>query len=333
MRKRKGVGPIDMNQDEDTVGVVVPMYNAERTIASTLRSVSEQTHGNLDIVVVDDGSTDGSAAVVRKWQARDQRVRLVQQANAGVSMARNAGAAATSAQFLAFVDADDVWAPTKIEYQLRTLQTGGSAVGLVYCWYATIGTDDRIVTLGPQPLDEGWVLRQLCGHNVIGNGSTLLVRRSTFEAAGGYDPSLRARGVDGAEDFLICLRLAEQGEFRVVPRYLVGYRQMPGSMSTYSLRMFRASSLALQEYRTRFPEYTREIDAQLQDFRQWFAWGALRQREWRDAAILYGEGLAAHPVATPLRFANMLWATLKGRLFRKLGLHQPYHPLYTETIW
>ena len=309
-----------MIQDEDTVGVVVPMYNAERTIASTLRSVSEQTHRNLDIVV-------------RKWQARDQRVRLVQQANAGVSVARNAGAAATSAQFLAFVDADDLWAPTKIEYQLRTLQDGGSEVGLVYCWYATIGLDDRVVTLGPQPRDEGWVLGALCAHNVIGNGSTLLVRRSTFEAAGGYDPSLRARGVDGAEDFLICLRLAEHGEFRVVPRYLVGYRQLPGSMSPYSLRMFRASRLALMEYRARFPEYAREIDAQLQDFRHWFAWGALRRHQWREAAILYGEGLTIHPLSTPLRFAGMVWSTLKGRLLRKLGLQQPSHPLYTETIW
>lgn len=322
-----------MIQDEDTVGVVVPMYNAERTIGSTLQSVSDQTHRNLDIVVVDDGSTDGSAAVVRKFQARDQRVRLVQQANAGVSVARNTGAAATSAQYLAFVDADDLWAPTKIECQIEALLTGGAAVGLVYCWYAAIGLDDRVVTLGPQPMVEGWVLDQLCAHNVIGNGSTLLVRRSAFEAAGGYDPSLRARGVDGAEDFLFCLRLAEHGEFRVVPRYLVGYRQTPGSMSTYSLRMYRASSLALMEYRARFPEYAREIDAQLQDFRHWFGWGALRRCQWRDAAILFGEGMLAHPVRTPLRLAGQVWATLTGRLMRMMGLQQPYHPLYTETNW
>ena len=201
-------------------------------------------------------------------------------------------------------------------------------MGLVYCWYATIGLDDRVVTLGPQPTDEGRVLRQLCAYNMVGPGSTLLVRRSAFEAAGGYDPSLH-----GAEDFLICLRLAEHGEFRVVPRYLVGYRQMMDSLSTHSVRMFRSHSLVLLEYRARFPEYAQKIDAQLQDFRHWFAWGALRRRQWRDAATLFGEGVVTHPVATPLRFAKQVWMTLKSRLFRKLSLHRPYHPLYTETTW
>ncbi len=317
-----------MNQDEDTVGVVVPMYNAERTIGSTLQSISNQTHKNLDIIVVDDGSTDGSAAVVKKWQARDQRVRLLHQANCGVSIARNAGAAATAAQFLAFVDADDLWAPTKIECQMEALLRGGASVGAVYCWYATIGLDDRVMTLGPQPMNEGWMLGQLCAHNMIGPGSTLLVRRSTFEATGGYDANLH-----GGEDFLVCLRLAEHAEFRVVPRYLVGYRQMTDSLSTHSLRMFRSHCVVLLEYRARFPEYASEIDAQLRDFRHWFGWAALRRHKWRDAAILFGQGMMVHPRATLPRLAIQVWMTLKGRLLRKLGFHQPYHPPYTETNW
>src|SRR5207244_3813119 len=158
----------------------------------------------------------------------------------------------------------------------------------VYCWYASIGCDDRVVTFGPQPLDEGWVLQRLFAANLIGNGSTILVRRSAFEAVGGYDPSLRARGADAAEDFLICLRIAEKAEFPVVPRYLVGYRQVPGSMSSNSLRMFRATEIALLQYRVRFPEHAGEIDAHLQDFRYWFGWGALKRHQWGDAASLVG---------------------------------------------
>src|SRR5437868_1805768 len=107
-----------MSHDEDTVAVVVPMFNSERTIGATLQSICAQTHAKLDIVVVDDGSTDGSTAVVESWCGRDPRVRLVRQANAGVAAARNAGVAATSAPFLAFSDADDLWAPAKTEYQL-----------------------------------------------------------------------------------------------------------------------------------------------------------------------------------------------------------------------
>ena len=100
------------------VGVVVPMRNAERTIAATLDSISRQTHAKLDIVVVDDESTDGSVAIVAQKIRQDRRVRLVRQKNAGVAAARNTGAAATAASYLAFMDADDLWAPTKIEFQL-----------------------------------------------------------------------------------------------------------------------------------------------------------------------------------------------------------------------
>jgi len=184
------------------------MFNSERTIAATLQSICSQTHRPLDIVVVDDGSTDGSAAAVAALAARDPRVRLVRQANAGVAAARNIGVAASTAQVLAFVDADDLWAPTKIEYQLAALKDGGAAVGAAYCWFATIDETDRTVSFGPHPLAEGQILRELCAVNMIGNCSTLMARRSAFEKAGGYDSTLRARGAEGAEDFLICLRLA-----------------------------------------------------------------------------------------------------------------------------
>ena len=323
----------DSGTCQDTVGVIVPMFNARHTINATLRSVCEQTYRNLDIVVVDDGSMDDSPSIVAAWCERDRRIRLLRQPNAGVAMARNAGAAATTAQFLAFIDADDLWAPTKIEFQLGEMQTGGADVGLVYCWYASIGQDDRVITFGPQPLDEGFVLKRLCASNLIGNGSTLLLRRSVFEAVGGFDPGLRARGLDAAEDYQICLRIAERSEFRVVPRYLVGYRSVPGSMSSYSLRMFLATRMALMEYRDKYPDYAGVIDTQLQDFGHWFAWGAMRQGRWGDAARLVAVCVTARPVAAPLRFAFMAFMTLKSRLLRHLGVQQPFLPIYTNTVW
>jgi glycosyltransferase involved in cell wall biosynthesis len=322
-----------VQHDEDLVAVVVPMFNAERTIAATLKSICEQTHARLDIVVVDDGSTDGSAALVAACQARDPRVRLVRQANAGVAAARNKGAASSDALIVAFVDADDLWAPTKVEYQLAALNDGGEAVGAVYCWFATINEADRAVSFGPHPLAEGRILRELCAVNMIGNGSTLMARRTAFEKAGGYDVSLRSRGAEGAEDFLVCLRLAEHTEFAVVPRYLVGYRRTPGSMSTRYLRMFRSIEIVLDEYRARFPDYGPSIDVQLQNFRHWYAWGALRDRRMADARLLIGECLAARPVGASLRFLAMGLETVKGRLLRRIGVMQSPMPLYTGTIW
>src|SRR5262245_12926949 len=101
-----------MSRDRVPVGVIVPMYNAERTISATLKSVCRQTHLALDIVVVDDGSTDASAPIVAAHTRSDQRIRLLQQKNGGVAAARNRGVAATAADLLAFIDADDLWAPS-----------------------------------------------------------------------------------------------------------------------------------------------------------------------------------------------------------------------------
>lgn len=321
-----------MGSDEETVGVVVPMYNSERTIAATLASICAQTHGRLDIVVTDDGSTDGSAAIVEGWCRRDPRVRLVRQGNAGVAAARNAGAAATPAQFLAFVDADDIWAPTKIEYQLAALGEGGSSAGLAYCWFASIDRRDRVVSFGPQPLIEGEVVRDLCNANWIGNGSSLLLRREAFERVGGYEPSLRTRHAQGAEDLLMCLRVAEFAEFRVVPRYLVGYRMAPDSMSTDSLQMFRSTELVLREFLTKYPDYADEIDRHLHDSRTWFAYRAGRSGRVAAASLLLREAFAVHPVKTVRYLANTAVTIAAGRVRRKLGRKVVY-PLYTGVVW
>jgi len=321
-----------VKQDEDTVGVVVPMRNAEATIAATLDSIGRQTHANLDIVVVDDESTDGSVAIVDQRIRHDRRVRLIRQKNAGVAAARNTGAAATAASFLAFVDADDLWAPTKIELQLDALRQGSQPAGLAYCWFVSIDQHDRVTSFGPQPLVEGDAMRSLCTANWIGNGSSLLMRRSAFEKAGGYDPTLRARGAQGAEDLLMCFRMAEHAAFTVVPRYLVGYRATPGNMSNDSLQMFRSTELVLDEYRRKYPEYADEVGRHLQAARHWFAYRAAATRRRRDALVLMGDALRRHPFAATYHFSSLALGIARGRLQRRFGRTVPL-PLYTETIW
>jgi glycosyltransferase involved in cell wall biosynthesis len=321
-----------VKQDEDTVGVVVPMRNAERTIAATLDSIGRQSHANLDIVVVDDESTDGSVAIVDEKICQDRRIRLVRQKNAGVAAARNAGAAATAASFLAFVDADDLWAPTKIEFQLDALRRGGPTAGLAYCWFASIDQHDRVVSFGPQPLIEGDAMKSLCAANWIGNGSSLLMRRAAFEKAGGYDPTLRARGAQGAEDVLMCFRVAEHAGFAVVPRYLVGYRATPGNMSSDALQMFRSTELVLDEYRRKYPEHAADIARHLRASRHWFAYRAAASRRRHDARVLLTEALQHHPLASAWHFSGLALSIARGRLQRRFGRRDPF-PLYTEVAW
>ena len=115
------------------VSVLVPAYNAAKTIGETLASACSQTHARLEIIVVDDGSVDETARLVLQAASEDPRIRLVKQANAGVATARNTALAHATGEFVAPLDADDVWRPTKIERQLKRI-LGNSNVGMVYCW-------------------------------------------------------------------------------------------------------------------------------------------------------------------------------------------------------
>ena len=134
---------------EGGVSVIVPMYNAATTIERSLASVCEQTYKNLEIIVVDDGSRDASAEIVRKWEKADSRVRLYRQANAGVAAARNAGFAQSNKCLVAFIDADDLWAPDKVRAQVEVLREN-SGPALVYCWFVEINELDQVTSVKPE---------------------------------------------------------------------------------------------------------------------------------------------------------------------------------------
>src|SRR5258705_9340291 len=116
------------------VSVILPVRDGESFIGDTLESALGQTYRNLEVVVVDDGSRDRTRAVVEAWAERDSRVRIFVQANAGVAAARNKAIAAARGEFIAPLDADDLWDPTKIERQVQRMNGTGETTGFVYCW-------------------------------------------------------------------------------------------------------------------------------------------------------------------------------------------------------
>ncbi len=247
------------------VSVIVPAYNAAQFITHTLESVARQTYRNLEIIVVDDGSTDDTAAIVRSFAARDPRVLLIQQPNAGVAAARNAAIKAARGAFIAPVDADDLWKPEKIERQMRCL-LANDRLGLVYTWWEHVDEDGRVIPrtdyLGrakPLSAPRGMVLHDLIEKNVVGNASTPLMRKEYVLEAGGYDPGLHARNAQGCEDWKLYLALAERYEFDVVPDYLVGYRQAQGRMSKNHDAMQRSCELVLNDVRRRHPEIDESV--------------------------------------------------------------------------
>lgn len=301
-------------QGHPLVSVVVPLFNGAQTIERTLDSIVRQTWPNLEIVVVDDGSTDAGPECVLAFSQRCGRpLRLVRQSNAGVAAARNHGAAAAKGEHLAFVDADDLWSPEKLELQMARLAQLGPEVGLVYTWAALIDENDRVYSLEHRPAAEGDIFRDLCRSNVVGNGSSPLIRRAAFEAVGGYDSSLRARGAQGCEDLMIYLRIAERYQVGVVRRHLTGYRVTRDNMSSNALRMLQSCELTLETFAPRYPEYAAEFEAHRRDMVFWLLARAVTTGPLRNVAVLLATMRDDDAVALARRVPHLAWLTLRAR--------------------
>lgn len=235
------------------VSVVIPMFNAERTVERTLESVRQQTHGNLEVLVVDDGSTDGSARIVDAFCENDRRFRRLPKRNGGVASARNHGIYRAQADYIAVIDADDLWHPQFVEKTLDALVRGGEAFSFAYALNRRIDPDDRVIGSAPLYGCEGRVLCQHAYVNFVGNGSAVLMRKKCVLDCGGFDETLHARGGQGCEDWLMQMRLAEKHLVAQVPEYLVGYRQIPGQMSENCDAMSLSLDFALQVMKQRCP--------------------------------------------------------------------------------
>jgi glycosyltransferase involved in cell wall biosynthesis len=246
--------PARAHCEQRLVTVAIPAFNAASTIGATLDSVLSQTHRALDVIVVDDGSTDGTAQIVESFAERDNRVRLIRTRNGGVARARNVAADAALGAFIAPVDADDLWHPVKIEKQLAALDRAGPRAGFAYTFYRRIDSDDRVRHDGSPVVCEGSVFVRLIMNNFVGNGSALLIRREAYADVGGYDPRLQARGAHGCEDYLIQTMIARRWTVALVPEFLVGYRETPGAMSENWERMFRSNLEMLNIIRDEAPD-------------------------------------------------------------------------------
>ncbi|MEB3295332.1 MAG: glycosyltransferase family A protein [Synechococcales bacterium] len=251
------------------VSVVIPAYNAEAYLAKTIASVLQQTYTKLEILVVDDGSRDQTAAIVEQMAQQHypqtvpaepgnspnpaRPITLLQQSNAGVAKARNLGLEAAQGEWIAPLDADDLWTPDYLEKLVHCSLASPAEVGVVYTWSVDIDEDDRLVGGFHAARVMGRVNRTLLCHNFLGNASCTLIRRDCLRQIGGYDPELRSQQAQGCEDWDLYLRLAEVCEYRVVPEFLVGYRKLQRSMSGDGRQMARSQSLILAKLRQRQP--------------------------------------------------------------------------------
>jgi GT2 family glycosyltransferase len=296
------------------VSVVIAAYNAAPTIESTCLSVLGQTYRSLEVIVVDDGSTDDTSKLVETLAVSDPRLRLIRQENLGVAAARNRAIVAASGEFVAPLDADDVWDSTKIARQVQRLQEAGPDAGMTYCWWAWIDVNGNMLDRSPLWQIEGHVLECLVEVNFTGCASVPMYRRSCLEKVGGYDVGLRDKGCQGCEDWDLALRVAEGYRVVAVPALLVGYRRRTGSMSAECDTMWRSQRVITAALAARNPEMSREV---LQRSDGQFALHLAGVSFWcRDYLGACRWALRARPLTLVLTIVPHVAWMLARRLFR-----------------
>ncbi|MBI4945010.1 MAG: glycosyltransferase [Bacteroidetes bacterium] len=213
-------------RDGFLISVIIPAYNAGKYIEETIRSVLKQTHSDLELIVVNDGSTDTTSKLVEAICKNDPRIKLINQNNAGVSVARNTGFAVSKGSYIAYLDSDDIWLPNFLELMLLKFSFD-DALGLVHCDNQIIDGDSqkkKEVNRG----EEGYILEHLLlggEGKYIFSISGVLIKREVIESVGGFDPEL-SNGADHEFYF----RIANRYRIGRVPTVALYYRIHSGNM-------------------------------------------------------------------------------------------------------
>lgn len=274
------------------VSVLVPAYNAMEYLPETISSVLSQTYQNFEIIIVNDGSSDH----IENWfeQLLDQRIRLVSQSNQGLASARNTGLAEARGEYIAFIDADDLWLPTKLERQVSVLDSSPD-IGLVYTWIDLIDEDGKPLGKVRKNRARGNVWLDLTVHNIVECGSVALVRRICFEKVGNFDSTLP---FSCSEDWDMWLRIAAHYSFEVVQEPLVRYRYHSTNLSSRWQAMDESFQIVLGKAFKDAPKVLQAYEARSYGFAKLrAAWKALQNSEdsCQSAIFLLQEAINYYP--------------------------------------
>jgi glycosyltransferase involved in cell wall biosynthesis len=232
-----------------TISIIIPAYNAERTILKTIKSVQQQTFQDFELIVINDDSKDQTLELLQT--VKDERLKIFSYENGGLPVARNRGIDLATGEFISFIDADDLWTVDKLELQLAALRQNPKA-GVAYSWTACFidGREESIFPYKPV-FFEGNVYEKLLVNNIVSNGSNILVRKQVIESVGKFEPTLKS-----CEDWDFYIRLAAKWHFVVVPKHQILYRQSSNAM-TSKVEIMEQEALRVIEraYQSAPPKY------------------------------------------------------------------------------
>lgn len=296
------------DQSPPLVSVVIPTYNHARFLGEAIESAQAQADISTEIIVVDDGSKDDPAAVVRRYPG----VRLIQQENAGLAAARNTGWRNAFGRYVVFLDADDRLVPNALSSNLRGFEESPRC-GFVYGRYRFIDADGganrlaSLVEIGPDPFAS--FLRG----NAIGMHATVLYRREILEETGGFDPRLRA-----CEDYDLYLRISRLHPVAFTRDCIAEYRIHAGNMSRDLPFMLDWALAVLDKQRPAIVGQPNYLAAYRDGVRTWRRFYARQQlhRSWRETRPAAIRDLARMTWRTPTTMLGLA-AGAAVRLLRR----------------
>ncbi len=299
--------PFPISLPNPAVSVVIPVYNGAHLISASLESVFNQTFQDFEVLVVDDGSTDGTRELLQTFEPQ---VRVFHQPNGGASSARNHAIRQARGEFIAFLDGDDLWEPRKLELQVETLRAHPES-GL--CSTECVCFDEKrewpLHLLANVP-DAGMVFDLLLVDHCV-TTSAVMVRRACLDDVGCFDESLR-----GAEDYNLFLRLAKKYPFRFLRETLVKSRIHAGNLSANLAQMCRDEIVNLDKIDALYPELRlprRKLQAGI-----WFRFGQYHfdNHDFSNARVAFAESIRRAPLRAPSYiyfFASLLPGTPRER--------------------
>ncbi len=274
--------------DDVQVSVIVPAYNAGKFVRQAVASALQQTFPALEVLVIDDGSAEPVDWIV---QLDPVRVRYHFKTNGGPSSARNLGARMARGRLLAFLDADDLWAPDKLRAQVQALDTRPRAA-FAYGAFDGIDEDGNPLPRPARVRPSGDIAAALFMYNFI-TTSSVLVRRDLFQQMGGFDESLV-----WSEDYDLWMRLAESHEAVCVPGIVGSYRTSATGLSRNFARLYETERLVVDRALARGarPEFRRQRRRRLGQLYFEFGYDCLRAGQAADARRRFVESLRHWPL-------------------------------------
>jgi len=220
-----------MTASKGTVSVVIPAYNSAATIAASVRSVLCQSYTDWELIIVNDGSTDATSQVLAPFLA-DQRVQLLEQPNGGVACARNAGIRRSRGEFVAFLDADDLWEESKLAQQVELFRAAPASLGLVHTRYSSFSDDPQRCRRKDDDSCFGYLSpsQRILVYDFIAT-STVMVRAGLFACVGLFDENLA-----GTEDWDLWIRILAGYREQKIDEVLVRYRESSHGLSGNTAR-------------------------------------------------------------------------------------------------